>query len=192
MLVSTLITAQTQLLKMQLQQSNQIRGMMKTFGLIASWGLAGCSINMSASWRRPIRNGSRSCCRFSPHSGICVARFPGWASSLSRTHGRANSVGFSLRHPASAPWLPVPAIEDPGNFARSRSVGAWLTLTTRRYRFGKVDHGGHISRRGDVYVRGLLYEAATVILTRAQANSDLRQWGSCFARGSASCAPPRQ
>lgn len=77
MLVSTLITAQTQLLKMQIQQSNQIRGMMKTFGLIASWGLAGCSINMSASWRRPIRNGSRSSCRFSPYGEICVARLPG-------------------------------------------------------------------------------------------------------------------
>ncbi len=69
------------------------------------------------------------------------------------------------------------AIEDPSNFARSRSVGAWLGLTTRRYQSGEVDYGGHTSRRGDGYLRSLLYEAATVILTRTHADSDLRRWG---------------
>ena len=29
------------------------------------------------------------------------------------------------------------AIEDPDNFKKSRSVGAWLGLTTRRYQSGK-------------------------------------------------------
>ena len=41
------------------------------------------------------------------------------------------------------------AIEDPNNFRKSRSVGAWLGLTTRRYQSGEVDYDGHISRRGD-------------------------------------------
>src|SRR4051812_40316290 len=61
------------------------------------------------------------------------------------------------------------AVEDPENFRRSRSVGAWLGLTTRRYQSGEVDYDGHISRRGDTHLRGLLYEAATVILTRTSA-----------------------
>src|SRR3712207_2823686 len=69
------------------------------------------------------------------------------------------------------------AIEDPDNFKRSRSVGAWLGLTTRRYQSGEVDYEGHISRRGDTHLRGLLYEAATVILTRTSAESSLRSWG---------------
>jgi transposase len=51
-------------------------------------------------------------------------------------------------------------------FRRSRSVGAWLGLTTWRYKSGEVDYDGHISRSGDRHVRGLLFEAATVILTR--------------------------
>jgi transposase len=46
------------------------------------------------------------------------------------------------------------AIEDPNNFKKSRSVGAWLGLTTRRYQSGEVDYDGHISRRGDRQVRG--------------------------------------
>src|SRR4051794_2840884 len=54
------------------------------------------------------------------------------------------------------------AIEDPDNFKKSRAVGAWLGLTTRRYQSGEVDYDGHISRRGDRHLRGLLYEAAAV------------------------------
>lgn len=69
------------------------------------------------------------------------------------------------------------AIEDPENFKRSRSVGAWLGLTTRRYQSGEVDYDGHISRRGDRQVRGLLFEATTVILTRSSAESGRRRWG---------------
>ncbi|MBP1888334.1 transposase [Ensifer mexicanus] len=71
----------------------------------------------------------------------------------------------------------VATIEDPKNFRTSRSVGAWMELTTRRYQSGEVDYDGHVSRRGDSHLRGLLYEAATVILTRAHADSSLRAWG---------------
>ena len=56
-------------------------------------------------------------------------------------------------------------------------MGAWLGLTTRRYQSGEVDYDGHISRRGDAQLPGLLYEAATLILTRTQADSSLRVWG---------------
>ncbi len=71
----------------------------------------------------------------------------------------------------------VAAVEEPGNFKNSRSVGAWIGLTPRRYQSGEVDYDGHISRRGDNQLRGLLYEAATVILTRVSADSALRDWG---------------
>src|SRR3954468_9168557 len=69
------------------------------------------------------------------------------------------------------------AVEDPENVRRSRSVGAWLGLTTRRDQSGEVDDDGPISRCGDTHLRGLLYEAATVILTRTSAESSLRTWG---------------
>jgi transposase len=58
-----------------------------------------------------------------------------------------------------------------------RSVGARLGLTTGRYQSGEVDYDGHVSRRGDAHLRGLLFEAATVILTRSSADSSLRSWG---------------
>ncbi|HZU51450.1 MAG TPA: transposase, partial [Sphingomicrobium sp.] len=68
------------------------------------------------------------------------------------------------------------AIEDPANFKNSRSVGAWLGLTTRRYQSGEVDYDGHISRRGDAEVRSRLYEAAVVLLTRSGMECSLRTW----------------
>jgi transposase len=66
-------------------------------------------------------------------------------------------------------------IENPANFGNSRAVGAFVGLTTRGYQSGEVDYDGHISRREPV--RALLYEAATVMLTRVRSDSALRSWG---------------
>ena len=43
---------------------------------------------------------------------------------------------------------------------------------------------------GTAHLRGLLYEAAAVILTRSSTDSALRTWGLGFGRGSASKEPP--
>lgn len=70
----------------------------------------------------------------------------------------------------------VATVEDPANFRNLRAVGAWVGLTPRRYQSGEVDNDGHISRRGDNQLRGLLYEAAAVILNRSTDTSTLRTW----------------
>lgn len=49
----------------------------------------------------------------------------------------------------------VAAIEDPDHFRTSRSVGAWLGPTMRRYQSGEVHNDGHILCRGDNHLRGL-------------------------------------
>lgn len=77
----------------------------------------------------------------------------------------------------------VTAIEDPNNFKKSRSVAAWIGLTTRRYQSGEVDYDGHISRRGDRHLRGLLYEAAAVILTHCSTESSVRDPKTEFTNG---------
>lgn len=74
------------------------------------------------------------------------------------------------------------AIEDPGNFKNSRSVGAWVGLTTKHYQSGEVDYNGHISRRADGHLRTLLYEAAAVMLARSIADGSLRRRGDRVAR----------
>jgi transposase len=57
-------------------------------------------------------------------------------------------------------------IDDPARFKRSRSVGAYAGLTTRRYASGEIDWTGRISKCGDKMLRSYLYEAANVLLTR--------------------------
>ena len=57
-------------------------------------------------------------------------------------------------------------INDPARFARSRSVGAYVGLTSRRHASGEVDWTGRISKCGDAMLRSYLFEAAGVLLTR--------------------------
>ena len=50
-------------------------------------------------------------------------------------------------------------IDDPTRFKRSRSVGAYVGLTTRRHASGRI------SKCGDAMLRSYLFEAANVLLT---------------------------
>jgi transposase len=180
MLVRTLVAARNQMLKMTTQLSNQIRGLMKTFGLIVPRGAG-----------RVFEGHVRS--QLGRNAGLEQIILPvleAWRGLRARAAELSKQLVASARASEQCQLLTsipgvgavtassfVAAIEDPGNFRKSRSVGAWIGLTTRRYQSGEVDYDGHISRRGDNHLRGLLYEAATVILTRTMADSALRLWG---------------
>lgn len=182
MLTRTLIGVRKQIAAMSIQLSNQIRGVMKTFGLIVpkgkgrvfeeharellagNDGLARIILPLLDAWR-DIRKHTANLDR-----QLLAAARNSRATQLLMTIpgiGAITSLSFSA------------AIEDPGNFKRSRSVGAWLGLTTRRYQSGEIDYDGHISRRGDSHLRSLLYEAAQVMLTRTSSRheSSLKDWG---------------
>jgi transposase len=180
MLLRTLVAARAKLIKILTELSNQIRGLMKTFGLVIP---AGKGRNFETNVRA-LLVGHEEIAR------IIVPVLEAWrgarrqAAILGRQLLAAAQQSQACRLLMSIPGVGAvtatsfaTAIEDPANFKTSRSVGAWVGLTTRRYQSGEVDYDGHISRRGDAHLRGLLYEAATVILTRASAASALRTWG---------------
>ena len=73
-------------------------------------------------------------------------------------------------------------IDDPARFRKSRSVGAYVGLTTRRYASGETDRTGRISKCGDEMLRSYLYEAANVLLTRVARWSALKAWGMRIAK----------
>ena len=81
-------------------------------------------------------------------------------------------------------------IDDPTRFKRSRSVGAYVGLTTRRYASGEIDWTGRISKCGDAMLRTYLYEAANVLLTRIAKWSTLKL-GVSGLRSEAGCVKPR-
>ncbi len=180
MLIRTLVAARTRLVRITTELSNQIRGLMKTFGLVVRRGKGG---TFEAEVRRLLAGQEDL-------AHIILPVLETWRSVRARAAELGRQLLASARQSEPCQRLmTIPgvgavtatafatAIEDPANFRKSRSVGAWLGLTTRRYQSGEVDYDGHISRRGDAHLRGLLYEAATVILTRAYAESDLRTWG---------------
>jgi transposase len=73
-------------------------------------------------------------------------------------------------------------IDDPARFKRSRSVGAYIGLTTRRHASGEIDWSGRISKCGDAMLRSYLFEAAGVLLTRVPKWSTLKAWGMRLAK----------
>ena len=76
----------------------------------------------------------------------------------------------------------VSAIDDPGRFPSSRSVGAHFGLTPRRYQSGETDIIGSITKAGDAMVRSALYEAAFSLLVKVKPMSALRSWAMSVAR----------
>ena len=70
----------------------------------------------------------------------------------------------------------IATVDTAGRFAKATDVGAYLGLTPRRYQSGEVDYSGRISKRGNAAMRALLYEAASVLITRVQRFSPLKSW----------------
>jgi transposase len=180
MLTRTLVAARTRLVRICTELSNQIRGLMKTFGLVVPAG-------KGSTFEKNVRS---LLVDQDELAAIVLPMLEAWRSLRIRAAELGHQlVAGARQNQACRILMSIPgvgaitatsfatAIEDPDNFKKSRSVGAWLGLTTRRYQSGEVDYDSHISRRGDRHLRGLLFEAATVILTRSSADSGLRTWG---------------
>jgi transposase len=64
---------------------------------------------------------------------------------------------------------------EPHRFRRSKTVGAYFGLLSRRIRSDdSIDFEGHISGIGDAEVHATLYEAAHVLLTKGRTQSGLK------------------
>ena len=74
------------------------------------------------------------------------------------------------------------AIDDLARFTSSKAVGPHFGLTPRKYQSGETDVTGAISKTGDALVRGALYEAAQVMLTRTTSFSTLKRWALDVAK----------
>lgn len=71
----------------------------------------------------------------------------------------------------------VLTIEDPERFKRSRDMGAYVGLVTKKRQSGKRDPQLGITKTGDELLRKLLVNCAHHILGVAREDSDLRRWG---------------
>lgn len=126
MLIRTLITARRQLLKVRLQISNQIRGLMKTFGLVVPKG-AGSVFERNV---RSLLEGEEKLAR------IVVPMLQAWSNVRHQIAELSKQLATMAREDQYCRLLmSVPgvgtvtatafaaAVEDPTNFRNSRAVG---------------------------------------------------------------------
>lgn len=106
--------------------------------------------------------------------------------AMVRRHAMSNDATKRLMTvPGVGPIVAVAfasMVDDPTRFAKSKSIGAYLGLTPKRFQSGDKDVTGCISRTGDTLVRSYLFEAANVLMTRTQRWSALKAWGVKLAR----------
>jgi transposase len=66
----------------------------------------------------------------------------------------------------------VATIGNGHEFANGRQFAAWIGLTPRQHSTGGKARLGHISKQGDAYLRGLLFQGARSVLHTAAAHQD--------------------
>ncbi|MDE3759813.1 IS110 family transposase [Sinorhizobium meliloti] len=183
-----LLATRSQFVRTRCDLENQIRGVLRTFGI-----LFGKRIGGFAKRAEEIIDGELDA---SPTiQAVVEALMRARANILEqirhleakvRLIARQNNV---VRRLMSVPGVGVitalgfaATIDDPTRFKRSSSAGAYLGLTPRIYASGETMRSGRVSKRGDDFLRRSLYEAANALLTRIPRFSALKSWGLRIAR----------
>ena len=173
------------LVKIKRDLENQIRGLLKNLGLVI--GRAKFNV-FAVRTEELIEDRPELAAVISP---LLAARkaIEEQVGDLDRKVLKLARHDMQVRSFMTAPGVgPVTAlcfkatIDDPTRFKRSRSVGAYVGLTTRRHASGEVDWSGRISKCGDAMLRMYLFEAAGVLLTRVPKWSALKAWGMRLAK----------
>jgi transposase len=184
-LVRALLASRALLVKIKRDLENQIRGLLKNLGLV----IGRAKFNVFAARTEELVEGR-------PELIAAVGPLLKARSAIEQQIDDLDRQVLKLaRHDAQVRrFMTVPGvgpitalcftatIDDPTRFKRSRSVGAYIGLTTRRHASGEVDWTGRISKCGDAMLRMYLFEAAGVLLTRVPKWSALKAWGTRLAK----------
>jgi transposase len=177
----THLKVREQLVKAHGAMKNQLRGLLKLFGL----RLGQATTPAKRAERLQALLGARPELKaaLAPLVAALSALEEQIATATGELKRRAEADPVCVRL-MSAPGVgPVAAltyltsIEDPNRFARGADVGAFAGLVPRRHQSGERDSKGRISKAGDPMLRRALYEAANSLLGRVKRDCALRRWG---------------
>ena len=179
--VRALLASRALLVKIKRDLENQVRGLLKNLGLV----IGRAKFNVFAVRAEELIEGRPEL--VAAVRPLLEARhaIEQQVDDLDREVRKLARYDAQVRKFMTAPGVgPITAlcfkatIDDPARFKRSRSVGAYVGLTSRRHASGEVDWSGRISKCGDAMLRMYLFEAAGVLLTRVQKWSALKAWGT--------------
>lgn len=174
----SLLKARDQVVKQRRDIDNTLRGLLRSFGIRLPKGVGGFVARVRM--------------QLTEHPNLAIVAEPlldvrrsldQSLDKLDREVGRRVKADPVCRRLMSVPGVgPVTAlcfvstIDDPTRFTKSRTVGAYLGLTSRRHQSGEMDYSGRISKRGDSLLRKYLYEAAHCLLTSVRRACSLKSW----------------
>lgn len=176
----TMLVVRHRLVRMRTDLDAQIRTTLKTFGLVVGTGNSDVLIRRA----QELATGHPAMAGLISKLVELQRHVVQQVAAIDRDLRRLVRSDPTLKRLATVPGVgPVTAvafacaIDDPNQFKHARDVGPYLGLTPTRYQSGETDRQGRISRCGDSFTRTLLYEAATVLLTKVQRFSPLKAWG---------------
>lgn len=175
------LRVRAQLVKSRVDIANQLRGLLKLFGL-----KLGCVTT-------PLKRAERleALLDREPKLRPVVAPLVAALGALEAEIVKLNKAlkARAAKDPVARRFMTAPGIgpvtalaykatiEDPGRFALALDVGPYVGLTPKRYQSGELDLSGHISKGGDGLLRHALYEAANSLLARLKRDCALKTWG---------------
>jgi transposase len=182
-----LLNSRWLLVKVQRDLENQVRGLLKSSGLIIGRAKDG------------VFSG-RTKALLAPHAELAAIALP-LLEAREAIHQQLGQLERRVRqlareHKQTSAFMTVPGVgpmtalaflstvDDPTRFRHARAVGAYVGLTPRRYASGEIDWTGRVSKCGDAMLRTYLFEAAGVLLTRVQKWCALKAWGLRLAKRS--------
>jgi len=174
------LTAREKLVQIRVTLINQIRGLLKTFGVVLPAG-------RNSVFERSVVESSPSIAEVKPTAlmlmqtlkdiGTQIRALDKKLLSFTRTDvvcklltsipgvGTLTAISFKT------------AIDDPARFGSVSDAGAFLGLTPKKYQSGEVDRNGGISKHGCRQTRSLLYKAAACLSSRYGKDTTLAAWG---------------
>ncbi len=185
--IKAVLISRALLVKIKRDLENQIRGLLKNLGLI----IGRAKMNVFAVRAAELAEARPELAAAVEPLLKAREAVERQIADLDRKVMRLARNDAQVRRFMTAPGVgPITAlcflatIDDPTRFKKSRSVGAYVGLTTRRHASGEIDWTGRISKCGDATLRSYLYEAANVLLTRVAKWSTLKAWGhpACKAK----------
>lgn len=182
-----MLTARDALVGMRVRLENEIRGLLKTFGIMFGKRVGGFKHRADEIIERELAVAPELIPVFEALMQArrdILARIAVLDKKIQAIARRHETVRLLMTAPGVGPitaMAVVAAFDDAARFRSSSSVGAYLGLTPRRYESGEVSRNGRVSKRGDRFTRKCLYEAANAIFSRKLGGPRLREWAKSIA-----------
>jgi len=173
-------TAREALVGMRVKLENEIRGLLKSFGIMFGKRVGGFKRRAEEIIEGELALAPELVPIFEALMQArrdILARIAALDSRIRATAKRHATVRLLMTAPGVgiiAAMAVVAAFDDASRFRRSSSAGACLGLTPRRYESGEISRNGQISKRGDGFTGKCLFEAANAILCRNPGGPRLR------------------